>query len=130
MSMKENKIRFAEMIKKIRTDHKMTQAEFGKKFGLDQQSVSKWERGRGFPEVATLIKIAEFADISVDELIFATGFTKGELLLKEKIEKKIPVEDLLNDPNFTLTRNGKPLTGAELSLMIATIDALRNQSSM
>jgi len=121
-------IKFYQALKQMREERKISQAALAKKLGIDQTAISKYERNIQLPEVRTLVKIAELFDVSVDELIFSTGFTRNELLLKEKIEKNIPVEDLLNDSEINLTRNGKPLTGAELSVVIATLDAMRSQS--
>lgn len=121
-------IKFYEALKQMREERKISQAALAKKLGIDQTAISKYERNIQLPEVRTLVKIAELFDTSVDELIFSTGFTRNELLLKEKLEKNIPVEDLLNDSEIHLTRNGKPLTGAELSVVIATLDAMRSQS--
>lgn len=121
-------IKFYEALKQMREERKISQAALAKKLGIDQTAISKYERNIQLPEVRTLVKIAELFDTSVDELIFSTGFTRNELLLKEKIEKNIPVEDLLADSEIHLTRNGKPLTGAELSVVIATLDAMRSQS--
>lgn len=124
----DKEIKFYEALKQMREERKISQAALAKKIGIDQTAISKYERNIQLPEVRTLVKIAELFDTSVDELIFSTGFTRNELLLKEKIEKNIPVEDLLNDSEIHLTRNGKPLTGAELSVVIATLDAMRSQS--
>jgi len=103
-------ITFHEVIKEIRKKHGLSQAEFGKKFGIDQQAVSKWERGRGFPEVATLIKIAAFAGITVDELLFHTHLTREELesglnddqlvFISETRRKKITAEELKKQYNL------------------------------
>lgn len=35
----------AELIKKTRTDHNMTQEDYGQKFGVTRQTVSSWENG-------------------------------------------------------------------------------------
>lgn len=124
----DKEIKFYEALKQMREERKISQAALAKKLGIDQTAISKYERNIQLPEVRTLVKIAELFDTSVDELIFSTGFTRNELLLKEKLEKNIPVEDLLNDSEIHLTRKGKPLTGAELSVVIATLDAMRSQS--
>lgn len=36
---------------------------------VTDRAVSKWERGKGCPEVSILKKLAEILDISVDELL-------------------------------------------------------------
>lgn len=59
----------AEMIKKTRTDEKMTQEEFGLKFGVTRQTVSSWENERSFPDLQMLIDICNTYHISLDKLL-------------------------------------------------------------
>lgn len=64
------KLRFSEVVKKMRKDMNMSQREFGMKFGLDQQAVSKWENGKSLPSTNILIAMSEVADITIDQLLF------------------------------------------------------------
>lgn len=105
-------VKFKEAIKNIRQRAGLSQAAFGKKFGVDQQAVSKWENGKGYPEVATLIKIAAFAEISIDDLIFSTGYTQDQLQFIEDAQK-ISVEDLAN--KYQLVIDGEPATEKEIN---------------
>lgn len=59
----------AEMIKKTRTDHNMTQEEYGNKFGITRQSVSSWENGKSLPDLQMLIDICNTYHISLDTLL-------------------------------------------------------------
>ena len=54
----------------MRKDMKMSQREFGMKFGLDQQAVSKWENGKSLPSTNVLIQMSEAAGITIDQLLF------------------------------------------------------------
>lgn len=54
---------------KLRTQAKLTQAEFAKLFDVSQQSVQKWENNLSVPELDKIILISKYFDISLDALI-------------------------------------------------------------
>ena len=56
------------VIKKLREDKKMTQEELAEKICVSGKAVSKWETGRGLPDVSLLEPLAEALGISVIEL--------------------------------------------------------------
>lgn len=60
---------FAEELQKARTIKGITQEELAEMLGISRQSVSKWERGEGYPEVETLINIAKRLSLSLDDLM-------------------------------------------------------------
>ena len=62
-------IKLAENIQMLRKKKKMTQEELALIFGVTSQSISKWELGLSCPDVMTLPKIAEYFEVSIDELM-------------------------------------------------------------
>lgn len=58
-----------ETISKLRSEAKLTQAQFSEIFGVSQQSVQKWEKGVSTPEIDKLVMISKYFDISLDLLI-------------------------------------------------------------
>ena len=66
-----------EVIKALREKKKMTQAEFAEKVGVTDKAVSKWETGRGLPDITLIEPIAKVLGLSVGEL-FA-----GEQIINE-----------------------------------------------
>lgn len=60
---------FGKKISELRKAAGLSQEQFGEMFGVSRQSVSKWESDQTLPELATIIKIADFFNISVDELL-------------------------------------------------------------
>lgn len=63
------KIVFDEKINKLRFKRKMTQGELGNMLGVSNKTISKWEMGVSLPDIETLVKLAEFFNISLDELV-------------------------------------------------------------
>lgn len=59
-------------LKNIRLQNGLTQEEFGDRFLGTKSLVSKWESGRNKPNPDRLKKIADFANITVEELMQET----------------------------------------------------------
>ncbi|MBQ4409984.1 MAG: helix-turn-helix transcriptional regulator, partial [Firmicutes bacterium] len=53
------------VIRQLREDKKMTQEELAEKVCVSSKAVSKWETGRGLPDVCLLQPLAEALGISV-----------------------------------------------------------------
>ncbi|MBF0786332.1 MULTISPECIES: helix-turn-helix domain-containing protein [unclassified Streptococcus] len=58
-----------EKIRLIRTLHQLSQEQLAERFAVSRQSISKWENGSSIPDLHMLVKIADFADISLDQLV-------------------------------------------------------------
>ena len=56
-------------IAKYRAKKGLTQDQLAEKFGVTAQAVSKWETGNSCPDITLLVPIADFFQISVDELL-------------------------------------------------------------
>lgn len=59
----------SENLKKQRKSRELTQEQLADILGVSFQSVSKWERGEGYPDIEMLPTIANCFGITVDELI-------------------------------------------------------------
>ena len=70
-------INIGENIKNLRKRKEVTQEELAEHLGISFQSISKWERGDGFPDITMLPDLADFFDISIDELIGADRISGG-----------------------------------------------------
>lgn len=70
-------------IKKIRLVKKLTQADFSTIFNVSRTSVGAYEEGRADPKIETLIQIANYFSISLDDLI-TTELTINKLSGLEK----------------------------------------------
>ena len=56
-------------IKQLREQRKLTQAELAEKIGVSSKTVSKWETGKGLPDISLLQPLAQALNISVIELM-------------------------------------------------------------
>ena len=71
-----------KVIKDLRSKRGMSQEKLAEHFGISPQSVSKWERGEGYPDITFLIPLAEFFDVSLDLLMGRDG-EKNEMKIRE-----------------------------------------------
>lgn len=75
--------KFGQFIAATRKEHHMTQAELAGKLQVTDKAVSRWERGLGFPDIATIEPLADALGLSVSELMrteknAAVGVTDAE----------------------------------------------------
>lgn len=65
-------------IKRLRRARDLTQEEVAAHLGVSFQSVSKWERGDGYPDITMLPALADYFGVSVDELLGTGEIEKRE----------------------------------------------------
>ena len=65
--MEENQI--GRQIAENRRAKGLTQEQLAEEFGVSPQAVSKWENGASCPDILILPQLADFFDITVDELL-------------------------------------------------------------
>lgn len=64
----ENRKIFAERLKELRLEHKLTQVELAKKTETSKSVISAWELGQNEPSLTRLVAIAKFFDVTTDYL--------------------------------------------------------------
>ena len=69
---------FAKRIREKRLQKGLTQEQLAQIIQISPQSVSKWERGDGYPDITLLPRIANYFQITVDELIGNDEATRQE----------------------------------------------------
>lgn len=60
---------FAERLKRFRKAKNLTQQELADQLGVSNKSVSRWESGGGYPDVALLAPLARALGVTVDALL-------------------------------------------------------------
>jgi len=61
--------RTGELILSIRKERGLTQKELAEELHISDRTVSKWERGIGFPDVSLLEPLAKSLDLSISEIV-------------------------------------------------------------
>ena len=57
------------VIKKLREENQLTQAELSEKLNVSDKTISKWETGKGYPDISLLEPIASVFGVSIMELL-------------------------------------------------------------
>lgn len=60
---------FGELLRELRKDHGMTQADLAKELSFAPLTISSYERGRSVPDDATKVKLAKIFNVSLDYLL-------------------------------------------------------------
>ena len=98
---------FAERLKTLRKQVKLTQAQIAEKLDISQQAYASWERGVKKPTQDNLVKIAQVLNVSIDYLV-----SNSDKNLKE--EELDNVELLFRMNSNGLTEEEKAIFKKEL----------------
>lgn len=60
---------FSEKLKEIRKNEGLSQEQLAEKIGVSRQAITKWETGKGLPDVENMVIIAEIFKTTLDELL-------------------------------------------------------------
>ena len=84
---------FNEKLQELRKQKGLTQEELAELLYVSRTAISKWESGRGFPNIESLRAISKYFSVSLDELL------SGEEILaiaeKDHKEKERTIRDLV-----------------------------------
>ena len=118
------KMDMGNKIRELRKKKGITQKELAKAIFVSRTAVSKWESGRGYPNIDSLKAIALYFSVSLDELLSSSRVNtieKKEKRLKKLRDPLFALSDistllLLFLPIFAERRNGYLSVGSLLSL--------------
>ncbi len=61
---------FAQNLKQLRLEQKLSQRELAEKVGVTQQCVSEWEKGKIDPTLTYVVKLSKIFGVTIDALVF------------------------------------------------------------
>lgn len=82
-----NQIQTGKFIAAMRREQALTQRQLAEALGISDKTVSKWETGKGLPEVGLMLPLCKKLNISVNELLSGQRLT--EETYKQKAEENI-----------------------------------------
>lgn len=81
-----DQIKIGKFISKKRKEKSLTQQELADLIGVSNKTISKWECGKGMPEVSLMLPLCEKLEISVNELLSGESLDSS---YKEKAEENL-----------------------------------------
>ena len=87
-------LKLSDNIKRHRKEMGLTQEGLAEAFGVTIGAVSKWENGNNVPDILTLMELANFFNVSVDELL---GFDMSSKNIDDMVDS---IEDLYHAYRF------------------------------
>lgn len=89
-----NQERIGRFIAELRKEKSLTQIDVANKLGITDRAISKWENGRGLPDLSLLTPLCEILDVSINELLSGSRLDKKDY--QEKLE-----ENIINTIDYT-----------------------------
>lgn len=87
-------------LRELRKEKQLTQEQLAERFGVTNRSVSRWETGSNMPDLSILVKLADFYDVDIRDII--DGERKGEDVNNEEKERLQLVADYAETEKNTL----------------------------
>ena len=63
------KMEFNEKLQLLRKQNNMTQEQLAEKLYVSRTAVSKWESGKGYPNIESLKSISRLFSVTIDDLL-------------------------------------------------------------
>ena len=95
-------INLKEKLRELRHQKNITREALAEHLGITIQSVGKWERGEGFPDITLLPKIAFYFDVTVDELLCVDHIKVEETIKEYERQAKVYQQSGENEKNLAL----------------------------
>ena len=77
-----------QQLKASRQARQVTQAQIAKDLSVSRKTISSWENERSYPDLAMLIRLSEYFDLSIDQLLKEDGKMKDQII-KQQVRKNI-----------------------------------------
>jgi len=91
-------------LKQLRANKGLSQAQLAAVLGLSQQSINKYENHNIEPDIATLMRMADFFGTTVDHIIGRTDENSGETILSTDEQALIDQYRNLSEQEKTCVR--------------------------
>ena len=98
-----NQDKIGKFIAELRKEKGMTQCDLANKLGITDRAVSKWENGRGMPDLSLLVPLCEILGISINELLSGARLDKNDYM--NKLEENIVNTIDYSDKKIKKTKN-------------------------
>ncbi len=94
--------KIGRFIKELRREKSLTQEQLSEILGVTNRSVSRWENGVNMPDFDLVIALANYFDVSIEELL--DGERKTDMIDKKEEEVLLKVADYKNDEKMLIMK--------------------------
>ena len=119
-------IRISDNIRRLRKEKNLTQETLASLLSITPQSVSKWERSEGYPDITMLPAIANCLGVSVDVLL-----GNDQIIAEERIQnyisefKHLTADDSTWHSAFSVAQNAYEEFSYDYRIMMLYVNALK-----
>ncbi len=89
-------MKLGELLASLRKEKNILQKEVAAYLNVTVATISNYEKGVHSPDYETLVKLADFFDVSTDYLLQRTDYRASITLLNKPLVRDFTVSDLLN----------------------------------
>ena len=79
-----DQVKIGAFIQTLRKEQNLTQKELAERLGVTDRAISKWENGRGMPEVSLMKPLCDLLGITINELLSGERITKEDYQVKSE----------------------------------------------
>ena len=107
-------VKIGTFIKTQRTELNMTQKDLAQKIGCTDKAISRWETGKGLPDMSFIIPLSKELNVSINELLMGekliceTAMPEATEMITEIIKKNdATLVDVIEESQKTIKRHTK-----------------------
>ncbi|MBQ8383528.1 MAG: helix-turn-helix transcriptional regulator [Clostridia bacterium] len=119
-------IRINDNIRRLRKEKNLTQEALANMLSITPQSISKWERGEGYPDITMLPSLANCLGVSIDVLL-----GNDLIIAEERIQnylseyKRLTADDVTWPSAFAVAQNAYEEFSYDYRIMMLYVNALK-----
>ena len=99
----------------LRKEKNLTQLELAEKLYITDRAVSKWECGKGLPDIAIMIPLCKILEISVTELLNGERIARHEAVVRAEQQ----IVNQLQEQNFSKKKMKSSVRFSLIAVIIA-----------
>ncbi len=80
-----------KQLQMLREKENLSREQLGEKLNVSRQAIYKWESDKGYPDIENLIRLSEFYNVTLDELLKKQSST--EQVAEDKSESELYEEE-------------------------------------
>lgn len=89
-------MKFGDILAELRQDRNLLQKDIAQIVSVSVSTVSNYETGAHFPDIETIMKLADFFDVPIDYLLGRTNFRLNYSAFNKPIKDNLSAADLMN----------------------------------